>query len=107
MIWISDLARSLTRPLYRLFDSVSLLLCIVVGCVIHCSSLLVLVQPFGFSAPFLQPFITFRSEVLLTDYLQLWLMQLWLIESMSHRCIQLWLIDSMSHRCLQLWLIEM
>eukprot|EP00116_Pleurobrachia_bachei_P001430 sb/3461692/ len=41
------------------------------------------------------------------DYLQLWLMQLWLIESMSHRCIQLWLIDSMSHRCLHLWLIEM
>eukprot|EP00116_Pleurobrachia_bachei_P014707 sb/3474969/ len=39
--------------------------------------------------------------------LQLWLMQLWLIESMSHRCIQLWLIDAMSHRCLHLWLIEM
>eukprot|EP00116_Pleurobrachia_bachei_P007711 sb/3467973/ len=34
------------------------------------------------------------------DYLQLWLMQLWLIESMSHRCIQLWLIDSMSHSCM-------
>eukprot|EP00116_Pleurobrachia_bachei_P010925 sb/3471187/ len=32
--------------------------------------------------------------------LQLWLMQLWLIESMSHRCIQLWLIDSMSHSCM-------
>eukprot|EP00116_Pleurobrachia_bachei_P004686 sb/3464948/ len=42
-----------------------------------------------------------------TDYLQLWFMQLWLIESMSQRCIQLWLIDSMSHRCLHLWLIEM
>eukprot|EP00116_Pleurobrachia_bachei_P000230 sb/3460492/ len=34
------------------------------------------------------------------DYLQLWLMQLWLIESMSHSCMHLWLIDSMSHSCM-------
>eukprot|EP00116_Pleurobrachia_bachei_P008760 sb/3469022/ len=45
------------------------------------------------------------------DYLQLWLMQLWLIESMSHRCIQLWLIDSMSHSCMShscrtVWILQ-
>eukprot|EP00116_Pleurobrachia_bachei_P017083 sb/3477345/ len=28
--------------------------------------------------------------------LQLWLMQLWLKESISHRCMQLWLKDSFS-----------
>eukprot|EP00116_Pleurobrachia_bachei_P005771 sb/3466033/ len=41
--------------------------------------------------------------------LQLWLMQLWLKESISHRCMQLWLKDSFSHRCIrciQLWLKE-
>eukprot|EP00116_Pleurobrachia_bachei_P017557 sb/3477819/ len=41
------------------------------------------------------------------DYLQLWLMQLWLKESISHRCMQLWLKESFSHRCIQLWLKEM
>eukprot|EP00116_Pleurobrachia_bachei_P009319 sb/3469581/ len=40
------------------------------------------------------------------DYLQLWLMQLWLKESISHRCMQLWLKESFSHRCIQLWLKE-
>eukprot|EP00116_Pleurobrachia_bachei_P005765 sb/3466027/ len=39
--------------------------------------------------------------------LQLWLMQLWLKEYISHRCMQLWLKDSFSHRCIQLWLKEM
>eukprot|EP00116_Pleurobrachia_bachei_P005358 sb/3465620/ len=38
--------------------------------------------------------------------LQLWLMQLWLKESISHRCMQLWLKESFSHRCIQLWLKE-
>eukprot|EP00116_Pleurobrachia_bachei_P000762 sb/3461024/ len=43
-----------------------------------------------------------RSRTSLTNWgdLQLWLMQLWLIESMSHSCMHLWLIDSMSHSCM-------
>eukprot|EP00116_Pleurobrachia_bachei_P004428 sb/3464690/ len=47
-----------------------------------------------------------QIKFILIGDLQLWLMQLWLKESISHRCMQLWLKESFSHRCIQLWLKE-